>query len=206
MEVFGIAKAAALVFATASIAIGATPHPQRADYASIKQRVRTVAPLAKADFQSVKKLVEFRRKTRVVSLASYMLPVTIADPNGNTSAVTKILLDPTYIDPSHGPLEDDFVLDIRGVRATDSAKIYSSFGLCKWQSGKVRARCAVEGADSSYQMVVLLRRKTLRESRFVFRVTRRGFVVGDNDDGSGRPGIQARARGAALVNTPLLFN
>lgn len=188
---------------SATLAIGSEVRPQPAGAA--RERALAVPAQAAIDFSGVRNLVVFRRGTKAVTLVHYSLPVTITDPDGGTGDLDKILLDPSYVDPTHAPDADDFFVVIKDVGAVGSAVRLSSFALCKWRAGKMTARCAIEDDGGEYVFRVVARGATLRASRFAIDVSHTGFSIGVNDDGSGRPGIRVAARKARPVGVPMRF-
>ena len=192
-----VGLAASLLASSAS----AAPHTS----ASIK-KASGVVPIAKADFQAAKANLTFINDDgKPVALTQYVLPVSFTDIDGTTKEVTKILLDPTYINPGHQPDADDFQMEIKRVRPTGSKEAYSGFSLCKWGKGKSKARCAIEDGDSSFELAVISRGPTLKTSSFRMTVTKPGFALATYEDTGSVHGLVVSPKGTAPVTVSLSF-
>lgn len=159
---------------------------------------------ATALFSSVLKNVTFEREGEPIALQTYDIPLKFAQPN-NQPRITKVLLDPTYIEPtSDGSDPDDFTFSMR-VKVADDQTTYSSFALAKWQSGKTTAQCSIEDDGGAFTLVVLARGATLAQSKFAISVPADGFYIGTNEGGEPDSAILVRGNGAA-VNVPIAFS
>ena len=168
------------------------PASSRTIPSRVRAKVVASLPNATLTMTTVLSRLKFRRDGKIVRLAGYSLPTTFANIDGGTKDLTRILLDPTYIDPSHTPDQDDFTILIGGVKPMTGGKTLSSFALCKWGPTKTSARCGIEDDGGAFEFIPHQRGTTLQNSRFVMAIDSTGFRIGDSDDGTGRGAITVR--------------